>query len=411
MEYLLISLIAAVSGSALTILWWQRQLYLTLPKAPREGFTRLGAIRRLLGEQQQQIDALQQHIHEYQNVLTQVPVGYLVVDEDNHLIFWNHAACDLLHCTRAQANQRPLLEVVRSWELDDLIRTTRSLGTPQVRDWSLRTGQLTYPLRTTGIPLKTGAVGLFLEDQSAQVNQASQRDRWTTDVAHELKTPLTSIRLVLEMLVDKVEPRHSRWLERLLKEVMRLAQLVEDLLCVEQVDTQQGALLKVQSLDLTALLQDCWQGITPLADPKAMRLDYQGPESLLLEADPGQLYRAFLNLFDNAVKFATQPGTLTVIVRPYTGYVHIDLIDQGVGFLEQDLERVFERFYRADPARSRLTGGTGLGLALVREIIQAHQGRIEAANHPQGGAWLKIDLPLRQVLPKDAKDLVSSPGH
>jgi len=213
-------------------------------------------------------------------------------------------------------------------------------------------------------------------------------------VAHELKTPLTSIRLVLETLVTRVEPRHSQWLARLLKEVMRLAQLVEDLLCLNQFALDRTLALQTEPLDLILLLEDSWAVMEPIAQVKGVGLAYQGPDHLPLEADQAYLRRVFLNLLDNAIKFSPAEGVLELTVQQFPSYLEIEVRDQGPGFPVQDLERVFQRFYRADPARSRQTGGTGLGLALVREIVQAHGGQVLAANHPAGGAQLRVQLPV-----------------
>jgi len=112
-----------------------------------------------------------------------------------------------------------------------------------------------------------------------------------------------------------------------------------------------------------------------------------------LKGDEAYLRRVFLNLLDNATKFSPQTGRLHVTIQPEASVVALVVRDEGPGFPEEDLERVFQRFYRSDPARSRQTGGTGLGLALVREIVEAHGGKAQATNHPTGGAELRVHLP------------------
>ncbi|WP_218082769.1 PAS domain-containing sensor histidine kinase [Anthocerotibacter panamensis] len=401
MVYLLVFLMGLVLGVWGCTLWWRKQLQAVLTSDPTPGFSILGQLQILLNQNRQQVQQLQGQLEDTARLVAHMPLGYLLVGADNRLESWNRAACDLLHCVYTEHNGRRLMEVVRSWELDTLIEGTREKGVSQSRDWTLRSasGQM-WPLRATGVPLSGGVVGVLLEDRREAVDLARQRDQWTSDVAHELKTPLTSIRLVLETLVARVEPKHALWLERLLKEAMRLAQLVEDLLSLNQYALDPTLTLQAQPLDLVNLLRECWLGIEPIAQLRSINFRYQGPEECSIEVDQAGMYRALLNLLDNAVKFSPEGGMVTVMVERMGSWVQVDVLDEGLGFLVEDLERVFQRFYRGDPARSRLTGGTGLGLALVREIIQIHHGEITAQNRPEGGAWLQIRLPLCATRPQ-----------
>ncbi|WP_287128019.1 cell wall metabolism sensor histidine kinase WalK [Candidatus Cyanaurora vandensis] len=394
MFYLLVGLVGLVLGAVGTYLWWQNRLQVLVVGERIEGFTTLGQLRVYLSRQGQDLQTLTQQLQDNQRLLAALPLGYLCVGPDNRVLYGNPTAWLLLH--RKESTQPLLLEVARSWELDALVETTRRTGRTQAQDCSLypTPGSQPAPLRATSVPLQTGAVALFLEDRQEALNLATQRDQWTVDVAHELKTPLTSIRLVLETLVTRVEPRHSQWLARLLKEVMRLAQLVEDLLCLNQFALDRTLALQTEPLDLILLLEDSWAVMEPIAQVKGVGLAYQGPDHLPLEADQAYLRRVFLNLLDNAIKFSPAEGVLELTVQQFPSYLEIEVRDQGPGFPVQDLERVFQRFYRADPARSRQTGGTGLGLALVREIVQAHGGQVLAANHPAGGAQLRVQLPV-----------------
>jgi len=386
--------------------------------------------------QQQQLRGLEQQLTYYRQVLQAAPVGYLQVDDENQLLWCNDQAAQLLGIAPIQQSQSPrlLLEWVRSFELDQLIEETRQSQTPQQQDWILyrvspdplhpRNGP-SYPLRSRSFPLEEGQVGVFLENRQEAVTLQQQRDRWISDVAHELKTPLTSIRLVAETLKPRIDTPLQGWIERLLNETIRLSNLVEDLLNLSRLEGSDFQGLQLKQVDLPQLIQAAWQSLEPLAKIKHLQLTYRGPQELLIQLDETLMYRVLINLLDNAIKHSPAHASVYVELHPYLGAVTdgaestarvmLEVIDTGAGFKDQDLPYIFERFYRADQARTREAtastsqtnhggGGAGLGLAIVRQIIDAHQGRIQADNHPDtGGGWLKIELP--QVL------LCSLPDH
>jgi two-component system phosphate regulon sensor histidine kinase PhoR len=422
-----------------------------------------------IAQQKQSQAELERQVQFWGQILQNAPIAYLQVDDENQLVWCNEVACTLLHLQRVDTTRpRLLLELVRSYELDQLIERTRSAQQNCQQDWtfyptsadpSKLLQQVHYPLRGYGFPLHHGEVGVFLENRQEAINLLQQRDRWTSDVAHELKTPLTSIRLVAETLQSRLEPPLRDWVDRLLQEVLRLSNLVQDLLDLSQLDLKSGRRLSLRTIDLVKLIHAAWFNLEPLARKKSLQLKYIGPEQLLLEADETRLYQVLINLLDNSLKYSppqqrirvqlSLEETLSSMGKPIQ-QAYLEIVDAGPGFAETDLPFVFERFYRADSSRARhifsavlssglaspppdrplqnlaskdrpnstlglehparlpsdpspepppppTTSGSGLGLAIVRQIIEAHQGQVEAANHPDtGGAWLQIFLPLRQ---------------
>lgn len=376
---------------------------------------------------------------DYRALLHQAPIGYIQVDGENQLVWCNATASRLLGI--AYANQvvadtpRLLLEWVRSYELDRLIEKTRQTNAPRQRDWVLNLVSpdpfhpnegVAYPLRGHGLPLAEGQVGVFLENRQEIVTLRQARDRWTSDVAHELKTPLTSIRLVTETLRSRVEPSLHSWFDRLLNEILRLSNLVEDLLNLSRLDSADRASLTLKQVDLVPLMFAAWQSLEPLAQVKSLELVYEGLTELAVTLDEALIHRVLINLLDNAIKYS--PPNRHILMRSriqdtsndirYSGTstVQIDIIDCGGGFKETDLPYIFSRFYRADPSRVRLdvfaasstvqeptvpvSKGTGLGLAIVQQIVDAHRGHVTAQNHPQtGGGWLTLTLPQAASLP------------
>ncbi|MBE9062358.1 cell wall metabolism sensor histidine kinase WalK [cf. Phormidesmis sp. LEGE 11477] len=393
-------------------------------------------------EQKAHIDSLTTRIQSFRYLLQGAPVGYLQVDEENRLLWCNRRAQEFLDIDQGDYEQpKLLLAIVRSYELDQLIDRTRQAQSVCERKWTFNsistdpfnyTERPAYPLKGYGLPLVNGQVGVFLENKQETVMLAQQRDRWISDVAHELKTPLTSIRLVAETLQSRVDDTLVNWVERLLKEVIRLSKLVDDVLKMSSLEQRRTQLKDEVATDLVPLIRSAWQSVEPLAKLKQLDITYEGPENLVASINPNLMHRVLFNLLSNAVKYS--PAAQAIRVRlsvtegtartEFTGPgIVIEVIDAGCGLAEKDLPYVFERFYRADPARSRqgslagsdgngaseeaqtvemaefASSGTGLGLAIVRQIVSAHQGKVIAQNDPEtGGGRLSVWLPSRRLI-------------
>jgi len=377
----------------------------SLPVVPR--------LRREFTLQLQQREELQAELQTYEHLLFVAPLGYLQVDEENQLLWCNEQAQQLLGLQKWEPGQlRLLLELVRSYELDQLIEQTRERQQPEVREWlfhpactdaAAMVDVRSLTLRASSWPLSKGQVGVFLENRQSLVELRRIRDRWVSDLAHELRTPLTSIRLVVETLQEQLQPPMRRWVDRVVPEVDRLINLVQNWLELSQMEIDPTQQLSCKPVEVRSLLDSVWQTLEPLARQKQLSIAYYGPEVWLL-ADEARLTQVFLNLFDNSIKHSPVSGTIRVEVEiiPVSDANHnsvqINIIDSGLGFPESDLPHVFERLYRVDTARTRspmsLSAGSGLGLAIVQQIVIAHGGSVKARNDPEtGGAWMQVELP------------------
>ncbi|MDJ0732943.1 MAG: ATP-binding protein [Nostocaceae cyanobacterium] len=417
-------------------LWaWQRiQIKRTLGKIPPTFTTNFSQVRQPLIPRledeitflKQQREQLQQQVKNYQNILEFSPLGYLQVDEENQLLWCNQQARQILSLERWQAGElRLLLELVRSYELDQLIEQTRDRQQSEIGEWVFHpsceqaTAMLEVKpllLRATSLPLENQEVAVFLENRQALVDINKTRDRAFSDLAHELRTPLTSIRLVVETLQNRVEPPFNRLVHRLLQEVDRLINLIQNWLDLTQIETNPSIQLNRQPVEVRSLIASVWQTLEPLGQRQQIQIVYSGEETVWINADKSRMYQVFLNLLDNSIKYSPAGGTIHVETKIISGKdshsskidssprLEINIMDSGEGFSQEDLPHVFERFYRGDKARSRpptakdnavtLMESSGLGLAIVRQLILAHGGKIEAMNHPQtGGAWLQVSLP------------------
>ena len=393
-------------------------------------------LRREIAIANEHREMLEAKLQIKQWLLQVAPLGYLQVDEENQLVWCNEQARQLLQIDRWEPGQlRLLLELVRSYELDQLIEKTRHQQQPNIREWVFHPSCLdgaamgdvqSLTLRASSWPLPEGEIGVFLENRQPLVELSQSRNQWFSDLAHELRTPLTSIRLVAEALQGRLEPPASRWVEKLLHETNRLINLVQDWLELSNLEKNPSKSLTYQPLELRALIHSAWQTFELLAQTHQLTLAYKGLDTIWIRADEARLTQVFLNLFDNGIKHShpqqaiqvevtrleedintlTTSNLATPTLDERSSFIQIDIIDSGTGFSESDMPHVFERLYRGDasrnkeqatsehPGMSSVSKGSGLGLAIVQQIIQAHGGSIKARNHPKtGGAWLQIKLP------------------
>ncbi|MCW2716241.1 ATP-binding protein [Pseudonocardia sp.] len=241
------------------------------------------------------------------------------------------------------------------------------------------------------------ALGSTMNALLARLQEALLRERsFVADAGHELRTPLAILRTELELAA---RPGRSRddlvdAVTRAGGETDRLIRLAEDLLLLARADNHQP-FLRPAPLSVPQLLDVAARGAGARAAERGVVVSVQGPDELDVVADPDRLRQAVDNLLDNATRYATPGGTVSITaITPVPGRFSLEIADDGPGFPPDFLPRAFERFQRAEAARSRDGGGTGLGLSIVRAIAQAHGGSAEATNRPDGGARVTLDLPV-----------------
>jgi two-component system, OmpR family, phosphate regulon sensor histidine kinase PhoR len=375
--------------------------------------------RRAIISQNQQAQ-LQQQLFGWQSLLEEAPIGYVQLDADNQVLWCNQTAQHLLQINKWDAGKASLLlELVRSYELDRFIDRIRSQSDAERSSdrvaneliWQFHFGyqeaadSQSIWLKASAIPLADGAMAIFVESWQDRVDTATAQERWLGDLAHEIRTPLTSIYLLAETLQTKVTPDLTRWADRILKETNRSIDLVQHFSELSRLETPGTQNLRLGSIDLVRLIDDVWHTLVPIAAQKQIEFSCTGLPQLVLDLDPARFTQVLINLFDNSIKYCPDRGHISIDIHLLgANRVEIDFWDDGSGFTHTDLPYIFDRLYRGDVSRQRLptnnsnfdahTTGSGLGLAIVRQIILAHQGSIVANNHPStGGAWFKIILP------------------
>jgi two-component system, OmpR family, phosphate regulon sensor histidine kinase PhoR len=364
--------------------------------------------RTAMGLAQEQQE-LKNQLQTWEQILEMSPIGYLHLGANNQILWCNAQARALLKISDWQPErQRALLDLVRSYELDQAIQQTRHRNVESQLEWQLHPSYTDGPgnpavaLKASLVPMSNKEVGVFLENRQPVLEFNQVRERWASDLAHELRTPLTSIRLVAETLQNKVEPGATRWLDRMLLEVERLTRLIQDFLDLSNLEESQQ--ISPRLVHVGETIDQAWQSVEAVARKQQVQLLAEGELDLEIAADPGRLTQVAINLFDNAIRYSPIGSSIRVISRATPTGLELEVIDSGQGFAPNDLPYVFDRLFRGDRSRQHendgqaVTAGNGLGLAIVRQIIRAHQGTITAANHPNGGGWIKISLPRNLAL-------------
>jgi heavy metal sensor kinase len=219
---------------------------------------------------------------------------------------------------------------------------------------------------------------------------------FAADAAHELRTPLANLRAEVETAIqqERTPEEYERILASLAEEIGRMSRIVTDLFTLAKLDMRQYALQK-ERIRLRPLLDEARETWQPSAEGRGIAIRAQG-EDARVAGDPVALRRVFMNLVENAVKYNRDGGTVTLSVERVNGKVRVKIADTGMGIPADHLPRLFRRFYRVDKARSRDSGGAGLGLAICKSFVEAHEGRIEVTSSPGEGTTFTVELPVTE---------------
>ena len=323
--------------------------------------------------------------------------GVIVVDPQARLQLVNDAARQMLKLDQGDAGiGRPYIETIRLPAIAELVAGVLFGRAPE----AVQLSPPRDPSRTimaTAAPA-AGAIAhgviLVLHDIT-ELRRADQiRRDFVANVSHELRTPLTAIRGYLEALSDgdAEEDERRRFLEIIARHTQRMERLVKDLLRLARLDAGQET-LELIDCDTRSLAETVVADLTPAAAERGQRIEVtiaQGAETV--RADPAKLHDALRNLVANAISYAPEQSTIRIDAERAGARVAISVADEGPGIPDEDLSRVFERFYRVDKSRARDPGGTGLGLAIVRHLVELHGGTVRTENGAEGGARFTITI-------------------
>ncbi len=352
--------------------------------------------RRRSWRQQRSRDVLQPSREQLLSWLDQAPQGWLILDRKNRVRFINARAQRMLQIPASETPPYFLGELAAISSLLDLTENVRGHHQHMRQEWDFG-GQKLEVFAFSG---QQESVALLLQSRRSLEAQLTQQERWVSDVAHELKTPLTALLLVGDSLAATVNDQNAVQVERLLRELRRMQDLVGDLLELSRLENAlPGHGISHEGIAIQSLISEVWQGVKPLADDKHIECELTTTAHILpvfVDGDRRRLHRALLNLFDNALRYSPEGGKITVDLSTSADWLRVGIRDEGPGLSEQDLEHMFERFYRGDASRFRhQRGGSGLGLAIVQQIVLTHGGWVLGENDPSGGARFEIRLPRK----------------
>ena len=261
-------------------------------------------------------------------------------------------------------------------------------------------------------PLGDGFTVVDASDESDAVRLEATRRDFVANVSHELKTPVGAVALLAEAVLDAADDPHEvhRFGTKILNEATRLGSLVTELIALSRL---QGAerLPELAVVEVDEVVREALARCRLAAESADIRITLDPPSGLLLDGDATLLITALSNLVDNAVSYSPPGSPVSVSRRLADGFVEIAVTDRGIGIAPEHQERVFERFFRVDPARSRATGGTGLGLAIVKHVAANHGGDVRLWSRPGTGSTFTLRVPAHPDSSGCAPHTPSRPEH
>ena len=340
-------------------------------------------------------------------ILSGMSEGVVALDQQERIIHLNRAAAELLVIDADRAPGRPLWEVARLPELLELVRTTLKPGGEAAdrprRTMTIRPGGREKIIELHATPLRdkagrpVGCVVVMLEVTELRRLETVRRD-FVVNASHELKTPITAIRGLSETLLDDFsgmdDATRTTFLKKIHAQALRLGAITTDLMALSRFEREEAAAGNGGPVELGEIVAEAAKSLKTAAETRNIDLavTVADPE-LEVEGDGEALLQAVVNLLDNAVKYTPDGGRVSLRLCRENGNAVIEVADTGIGIAPDDRERIFERFYRVDKARSRELGGTGLGLSIVRHIVLNHNGRIEVESRPGQGSTFRLVIP------------------
>ncbi len=332
-------------------------------------------------------------------VLLSMFEGVMVLDSQQRMILMNKSLQKALLIEEVPIGRNPL-EVIRNIEINRLIeQTVSSAGEVISREVSLHMPEekifLVHGTAILDQGKTEGAVFVFHDFTELRRLEKIRKD-FVANVSHELRTPVASIKGYAETLLDgaiKDKKNAEDFLKIILSDADRLASLINDLLELSRIESGKMQ-LSIKDCPVKPVCDQVFNLVKKQAEIKSLSLSLELPEKLSpVRADQEKFAQVLLNLIDNAIKYTLPGGSIRLSAEETKEEVKITVADTGIGIPQEDLSRIFERFYRVDKARSRELGGTGLGLSIVKHIVQAHGGSISVESELEKGSSFSLFLP------------------
>lgn len=356
------------------------------------------AINRMAEQLRLRLEEVTREKEQLRAVLEGMVEGVLVVDAKGTVLLANSKLREF-YGVSSDIVGRPLLEAIRDAELEESVARAASTDEPVAAEIgvggrvprTLRVHAARFP--SNGTP-RVGTVAVFHDVTELERLESVRRD-FVANASHELRTPLAAIRGFAETLLrngDLSERDRRSYLEVIDRHAQRLGNLVGDLLELSTIESHKAP-LQQQSIDVRSFARELVADWEPRIGERQLDVSVRGEGEAMAWVDPRALEQVLTNLFDNALKYTEPGGTIELGVESDGGFVCLRVRDSGIGIPQEDLSRIFERFYRVDKARSRALGGTGLGLSIVKHLVQRMGGKIRVESDLGVGSTFSVTLP------------------
>lgn len=294
--------------------------------------------------------------------------------------------------------------VIRNSEIRALVRTTQETETTNSVEFELTLsegGDVRF-LRARAVTIGAGIVLVLVEDNTEARDFESIRRDFIANVTHEIKTPIGAIALLSEAMEGALNDptRMHKFADSLRRETGRLSSLITEIIQLSRVETS-NILAKAKPANVGVVVREALERTLVIADAKDIVVNAKYPDDVFVMGDGELLTVAVKNLVENAIQYSDRKQSVGIGVSTRNGHVDIIVTDQGVGIPADEQSRVFERFYRVDESRDRTTGGTGLGLSLVKHIALSHRGEVTLFSQPGVGSTFTMRLPRLVETPKE----------
>lgn len=337
-----------------------------------------------------------------ETILACMAEGVLAVSSDLKVVFCNDAFAQAFSIRAPVSPGRILYEVVREPEIRNMLQGVLKTGAADMRRFRLPSAAGRW-FEARALPFGQAPAGgavIVLHDVTDIHRQEQIRKAFVADVSHELRTPLAAIRGYAETLLDGAledAQNNRKFVEIILSHAIRLNNIASELLVLSELDSEALPAAPPEPVSVRDVIESVARTVEAAAEEREVCITYAGCEDCFVEAQRYRIEQVLVNLVDNAVKFNRAGGEVRIACASKDGHVRVSVSDTGIGIPSEDLNRIFERFYRVDKARSRPTGGTGLGLPIVKEIITRLGGAVHVESQLGRGSTFTVTLPGYQA--------------
>lgn len=363
-----------------------------LAKAINTMGTELQARTQTILDDKNKLDAIMAHMND----------AIIAIDLQERIILINNAAKTMFGISNVVPDKTYLWEKIRNEKLCNLAREiikTRATRTSEIEIHSPEKKLLQIHLSPMQIDKNTYGILMVFHDITELRKLENARREFVANVSHELRTPLASIKGYMETLIGNNALRYEdtqEFLTIIMKHTQRLDNLIKDILELSRLDSH-DLKIELQAMDIHSCIDAVFSQYQEHCAEKNQTLELDIPQHIpAIETNEYLLHQLLTNLLDNAIKYTPKGGRIGLKVEPINKSVRFEISDTGIGIPQEHIPRIFERFYRVDPARSREMGGTGLGLSIVKHIVHIHHGSIKVESALNAGSKFIITIPRQQ---------------